>query len=73
MPLYEYKCQKCGAVIELLVSGSKKPACSKCGSTKLDKMLSVFSAGGAKETPCCSQVGGSCPLGGGCSGGHCHL
>ncbi|MCA9157346.1 MAG: zinc ribbon domain-containing protein [Planctomycetales bacterium] len=42
MPLYEYQCQSCHETVELLVRGStEQPVCPKCGSSKLDKQLSV--------------------------------
>jgi putative FmdB family regulatory protein len=44
MPLYEYQCSGCGAAFELLVRGSEKPACPKCGSEQLDKQFSVPAA-----------------------------
>jgi len=44
MPLYEYACQKCGQESELLVTNSRQPECPKCGSTKVDKLLSIVAA-----------------------------
>ena len=75
MPLYEYICKACGRSAELLVSGSRKPVCPHCGSTKLEKQLSSFSAQVAGthpslDLPACAS--GSCPArGGGCAGGSC--
>jgi putative FmdB family regulatory protein len=42
MPLYEYRCQKCGKVSEILQSLDEKPAriCPHCGG-KLKKMHST--------------------------------
>lgn len=46
MPIYEYVCAKCGAKFELLVSHfSKRVNCEKCGSSKVKKLMSGFSAG----------------------------
>src|SRR6478609_2158877 len=67
MPLYEYACQECGKESELLVNSSTQPVCPKCGSSKIDKLLSIVAthsrgnslAGGPQST------GGSC--GAGCS------
>jgi len=44
MPIFEYKCEKCGALTEFLESaGSKKKhLCGKCGSKDTKKMLSSF-------------------------------
>jgi putative FmdB family regulatory protein len=44
MPLYEYGCQECGQQLELLVTASSQPACPKCGSEKLTKLLSIVAA-----------------------------
>jgi putative FmdB family regulatory protein len=44
VPLYEYKCQSCGKVHEVLVysyESSKKPSCPDCGSDDTRKLLSV--------------------------------
>jgi putative FmdB family regulatory protein len=45
MPLYEFDCQACQEHSELLVrSTSEKPCCPKCGSQKMQKLLSIISA-----------------------------
>jgi putative FmdB family regulatory protein len=43
MPIYEYRCQSCGQVSEVLVHGFENgnPMCPNCGSHDLDKLLSV--------------------------------
>ena len=75
MPLYEYICKACGQAAELLVSGGRKPVCPHCGSPKLEKQLSSFSAqvagpNKAFDLPACAS--GSCTArGGGCAGGSC--
>jgi putative FmdB family regulatory protein len=71
MPIYEYHCKKCDAGFEKLVSNSRvpAPACPTCGSKKVERTLSAFSAlsgGGTKES--CSL--GACPSGQ-CMGGGC--
>lgn len=77
MPIYEYRCNQCGTVSEFLVGiGSKSEAltCKQCGSSHLEKMLSVaHSLKSEKRTPghtCCGReercstplcsTGGSC-------------
>jgi putative FmdB family regulatory protein len=47
MPIYEYKCDKCGKVTEFLenASGRSDKRCAHCGGGKLTKVLSLFSAG----------------------------
>ena len=75
MPLYEYECTECGSITEILVGVSDKtpPACSKCGSRKVKKILSAHSSmsGPAKnrlpgpgDTTCC----GASPAEAGCAG-----
>ena len=56
MPIYEYECDKCGAIYELLTSintEDKEVICPKCGAKKkAKKLISAFgsisgSSGGA--------------------------
>jgi len=45
MPIYEYRCPKCGAEFEKLArNSSEKAACEKCGAKNAEKKLSTFSA-----------------------------
>jgi len=47
MPLYEYRCNKCGKRFEKLVPTSeadKKQECPYCSSKDTEKLLSVFAA-----------------------------
>ncbi len=67
MPLFEYRCKKCGHINEVLVFGSEKPelVCEKCGSKKLEKIMSSFNARvndsfGSSGTPTCPT--GTCSL-----------
>ncbi len=41
MPLYEYKCTKCGSIIEVIQKVNEKPltTCNKCGAV-LRKLIS---------------------------------
>ncbi|MGA1237119.1 MAG: FmdB family zinc ribbon protein [Limisphaerales bacterium] len=59
MPLYEYRCEKCGRVTEFLESFSSKKqhTCSHCGSKRMVKEMSAFGTGGSG--------GGGCGSGGG--------
>jgi putative FmdB family regulatory protein len=63
MPLFDYKCKKCGHVTEFLESSGNKEAhrCEKCNSTRMEKMVSAFSVSSAGG----SGAGGSpsCPTG----------
>ncbi|MSU61891.1 MAG: zinc ribbon domain-containing protein [Pedosphaera sp.] len=65
MPIYEFHCSDCDKDSEVLVRSSdwKGTSCPKCGSTKLQKKLSVFassSAGGGDDGPACSGKPSSC-------------
>ena len=48
MPIFEYKCKKCGHKFEGLVLAKKKIKCPKCGSGSIEKLISSF--GIAKES-----------------------
>jgi putative FmdB family regulatory protein len=65
MPIFEYKCGKCGRISEFLESrDSKQPkVCPHCGSRKLEKQISTFAfgvkEGNAKRCKGCGDQ--SCP------------
>lgn len=70
MPLYEYKCDKCGTAFEELVAAEKKDdklACPNCGSTETKRQFSSFAIGGSKQSgslPSCAPSScstGTCP------------
>lgn len=45
MPIYEYKCNLCGEISEVLLkSMSAQAACSHCDSTDLTKLISAPAA-----------------------------
>ncbi len=49
MPIFEYRCSKCGKSFEKLVLSrdSAPPVCPECGSKKVAQQLSRFSSGGS--------------------------
>ncbi|MCK5226884.1 MAG: zinc ribbon domain-containing protein [Desulfobulbaceae bacterium] len=62
MPIYEYRCEKCGSEKELFVNFSDpKPICPECGAEELKKLLSPTSSlsssvsklPGPGDTACC--------------------
>lgn len=68
MPLYEYRCEKCGQTCELLMRNSNDTpeACPKCGAASLTKIMSSFAVGPAvpsSPAPSCGSCAsaGSCP------------
>lgn len=78
MPIYEYRCEKCGSVSEFLVSQmGATPAdlqCSKCGSRKMSKALSTIAVHAPSGLSPCQS--GACPVPAGqrpCCGGQCDL
>lgn len=54
MPIYEYKCNKCGHIYEALQSidsDSDDLQCPKCGAKEATKLFSTFASGeGARST-----------------------
>ncbi len=59
MPIFEYKCNKCGNKTEFLEKsgGKSKHVCKKCGSSDMQKLFSGFSVGQS------DQGSSSCPTG----------
>lgn len=49
MPIYEFKCVKCGNIFELLKlkkeDEEKGMSCPKCGAEEIERVLSVVSIG----------------------------
>ena len=60
MPLYEYRCRKCSNRFEALVFGAKRPACPKCESRSLEKLLSAFAVGSKEGNGASSPSCGTC-------------
>jgi putative FmdB family regulatory protein len=76
MPIFEYRCEKCGYKFEEIIQGDreKKIPCPKCGNTSTEKLISVIGgiAMGKSGSP---QCGSSCPSAAECpsaGGGCCH-
>lgn len=72
MPIYEYKCCDCSNEFEELVfSQDELPPCPKCGSKKVEKLMSAAAVktdgSGGGDMP---DLGPMPPMGGGgCGGG----
>lgn len=57
MPLYEYRCTKCGMTFEEIQKvGETEAECPYCESKDTEKQLSIFSGGGQST----GGGGGSC-------------
>lgn len=68
MPIYEFKCPKCGAFISKLCKlgeNGTEFVCEKCGHTGLVKQISGFASPGVSGGKSCSTG-----CGGNCSGCH---
>lgn len=63
MPIYEYRCEKCGSRFDMLQrvgEDGKHLRCPKCGHEKVDKQFSAFAtAGGSQSTGSASSSCGS--------------
>ena len=52
MPIYEYRCRRCGkrfSVLTLRVSEAASPQCDKCGSRAADRLMSRFALPKSEE------------------------
>ena len=63
MPIYEYRCRKCGEVFERFQKvneGGDNLTCPYCGGRKPEKVLSSFSSSkGLESASSCGPTGGS--------------
>ena len=71
MPMFEYRCKKCGSLSEFLVYGGRTDglACRSCGNTGLEKMLSAPNVHTAAAVSSCQTMG--CPSGPQCGSSPC--
>ncbi len=60
MPIYEYKCQKCGYEFEELVFEEREIKCPNCGSKFLKKLISLVNVG--KKSSDDGNNGNTCPM-----------
>ena len=63
MPIYEYRCKKCGHKFEEIVfssSGADDVRCPECGDGKTERLMSAFATSGtSKGADSCGPAGGS--------------
>jgi len=53
MPIYEFKCKKCGKNFEQLIFSSdeeEKLACPSCGQSDTSRLMSSFSSGSSSSS-----------------------
>jgi putative FmdB family regulatory protein len=64
MPIFDFRCRKCGHEFEALVMGSDQPVCPECGAKKLQKQPSAVArrskGEGGSGAGCSGCAGGSC-------------
>ena len=65
MPIYEYRCTKCGdkfSLLQKMGATAAETSCPKCGATEVEKLISACSVGGGGDA---FASGPSCSIGGG--------
>ena len=71
MPIFRYRCRKCGADFELLLSRYDSPAeCPKCASEDLQKQPSLIGAINSRKVSGCAMRD-ECAASGHCCGAGC--
>ena len=65
MPIYEYKCRKCGHSFDHLARTLSEPSpkCPKCAARNPVKQFSTFSASASGSGSSASCPTGTCPTG----------
>lgn len=70
MPIFDYKCRKCGAKFEKIVkSADEQVVCEECGGKAVTRLLGGFAVGrkGCAHEDVCGGAGGHV-----CGEGCCH-
>ena len=65
MPIFEYRCRKCGQVMEFLEARDSREThvCKRCGSRDTEKILSTFATkSGSSSSNSLTCPTGTCPL-----------
>lgn len=61
MPIYEYKCQDCGQMNELLVlRKDEEVSCKACNSQNLERLLSAHNTVGSNGATMAQNAGSCC-------------
>ena len=59
MPIYEYRCERCGEEFELLLASSASSArCPGCSSSRVKKRFSLFAVAGTSRQAGAPSCGG---------------
>jgi putative FmdB family regulatory protein len=60
MPIFEYRCKKCGSQFEALVMNQRETViCESCGSKKLERLMSGFAVSASSGGACSGNSGGT--------------
>ncbi|MBF0196350.1 MAG: zinc ribbon domain-containing protein [Planctomycetes bacterium] len=70
MPLFDYQCEDCQKINEILIRGKGKPKCPDCGSKDMTQKLPLFAVNTSGTK---SPAPAPCGQSGGCSGGGCPM
>ena len=71
MPIYEYRCTRCGRDFELVRThqrADEPAACAECGAPSTRRISAIARCRGGEERTSAGSSGGRC---GSCSGGNC--
>jgi putative FmdB family regulatory protein len=61
MPIFEYRCEKCGQTNEFLILGKQEPLhCRHCGGEDLTKLMSAHNTSSASPERFAEKGPGSC-------------
>jgi putative FmdB family regulatory protein len=69
MPIFEYRCDECGAKFEKLVRNGDKVVCPSCDKPNVTQQFSTFAAHAKSSSgpaPAMCPSGGVCPTPGMC-------
>ncbi len=68
MPLFDIECSECGQREEVLLRGGEPAVCSRCGSTKVNRLPSAVAAPVVRQGVNAAE---SLPMAGGCGRDAC--
>ncbi len=59
MPIFEFKCKKCGEVFEsFIMKGAENINCPKCNSSEVEKLISAPNISGSSDSAHGHSCGG---------------
>ncbi len=66
MPIFNYKCMKCGELFEKftgVIAEEDELKCPECSNKNVEKVLSTFSVGGGRKSSASASSTGNCSTG----------